>query len=96
MGRFLRFSDKHSSFVANVCNLSTGYISPKFHLVFGDLFETVIHTRDDESVFNAIYNNIFEFNRYWYAKDKNDNNGNTIYQTKPLEEIWLDEKSCRD
>ena len=47
MGQFLGFSDDHSSLVANVNNLITGYISPQFHLVFDDLFETVICTKDD-------------------------------------------------
>ena len=51
----------------NVSNLSTGYISPQFHFFFDDLFQMVIFTRDDESVFNAICNDIFELNRDWYA-----------------------------
>ena len=51
----------------NVSNLSTGYISPQFHFVFDDLFQMVIFTRDDDSVFNAICNDIFELNRDWYA-----------------------------
>ena len=65
--------------MVNVCNLSTGYISPQLHLVFDDLFETVINTKDDESVFNAICNDLFELNRDWYAKDEHDDNGNLIY-----------------
>ena len=35
MGHILGFSDDHSSFVKTVCRLSTGHISPQFHLVFG-------------------------------------------------------------
>ena len=46
--------------MANIPNLSTGYISPQFHLVFDGLFETVVQTRDDESVFNAVFNGLFE------------------------------------
>ena len=49
MGHFLGFSDDHSSLVKNVRNLSTGYISPQFHLVFDDLFETFIRTKDYEN-----------------------------------------------
>ena len=60
MGQFFGFSDEHSYFVENVSHLSTGYISSKFHLVFGDLFDTVICTRDDESGFNAIFYDLFE------------------------------------
>ena len=40
--------DENSSLVANVCNFSTGYMSPQFHLVFDDLFETVIINEDDD------------------------------------------------
>ena len=53
MGQFLGFSDEHSSLVVNVRNLSTGYISPQFHLVFGDLFETVVCLGEDDIVFDA-------------------------------------------
>ena len=65
MGKILGFSDEHYSLVANVCHLSTVYISSRFHLVFDDLFDTVIRSRDYESVFNAIFNDIFELNRDW-------------------------------
>ena len=68
MGQFWGFSDEHSSLVENVYNLSTGYISPLFHLVFDDLFETVICTKDYENVFNQNFNDLFGLNRYWYSK----------------------------
>ena len=51
MDQFLWFSDDHSSLVENFRNLSTVYISPQFHLVFYDLFETVISTIDDDIFF---------------------------------------------
>ena len=96
MGRFWGFSDEHSSLVVNVCNLITGYISPQFHLVFDDLFETFIRTRDCKSVFNAICNDMFELNRVCYAKDDHDDNVNIIYKRVPLEDVWLDEQGHRD
>ena len=80
MCQFLGFSDEHSSLVANVCHLSTGYISTKFHLVFEDLFDTVVCTRYDASVFNAILNDIFEFNMDWYSNEEHDDTGKLIYQ----------------
>ena len=79
MGHLLGVSNKHSSLVANVPNLSTGYISPKFHLVFDELFETFIRTKDDESVFNNIDNDLLKLNRYWYAEDEHDYIGKLIY-----------------
>ena len=54
--------------MANVRNVCTRYISTQFHLVVDDLFETVVHTKDDESIFNAICNILLDFNRYGYAK----------------------------
>ena len=75
MGLFLGGFDEHSSLVENVCHLSKGYISPQFNLVFDDLFETFISTRNDESVFDAICNDLFELNMDWYAKDEHDDTG---------------------
>ena len=60
MGKHLGFSDKHSPLVAIFHYSSTGCISPWFHLVFHDLFEMIICTRDDESDFNSICNYMFE------------------------------------
>ncbi len=48
MGQFVGFSDEHSSMVANVRHLTTRYISPQFHVLFDDLFETVNHTGADD------------------------------------------------
>jgi hypothetical protein len=92
MGQFLGFSDKHSSLVVNVRNFSSRYISPQFHLVFDYLFETVICAADDDIVFNAICNDLFDLNRDWYAKDEYDKNEKLIYQPPPLEDVWLDEQ----
>jgi len=95
-GTIFWFSDKHSSLVANVCNLRTGYISPQFHLVFDDLFETVIYTADDDIVFDAICNDLFELNRDWYAEDEFDENEKLIYRPPPLKDVWLDEQGQRN
>jgi len=87
MGRFLGFSDKHSSLVANVRNLSTGYISLQSHLVFDDLFETVVYLGEDDIVFNAICNNLFDLNRDWYIEDEYDENDKLVYRPPPLDEV---------
>ncbi len=42
VGHFLGYSDEHSSLTANVGHLSMSYVSPQFHVVFDDLFETVV------------------------------------------------------
>ena len=47
--QFLGFLDEHSSLLYQVLHLSAGYIYLKFHLVFVDVFETVIFQVDAES-----------------------------------------------
>jgi hypothetical protein len=41
LGLFLGFSDLHSSLVPLVLNVDTGLISPQFHVIFDNKFETV-------------------------------------------------------
>ncbi len=41
LGLFLGFSDLHSSLVPLVLNVATGHISPQFHVIFDNKFETV-------------------------------------------------------
>jgi hypothetical protein len=42
LGLFLGFSDLHSSLVPLVLNVDMGHISPQFHAIFDNKFETVI------------------------------------------------------
>jgi hypothetical protein len=91
MGQLVGFSDEHSSLVANVHHLSTNFISPKFHIVFDDLFETVKRIGVDEPVIESICQDLFQLNRELYAKEELEKAGNIIYQPPPLHEVWLDE-----
>jgi hypothetical protein len=50
LGVFLGFSTLHSSQVPLVMNDDTGKISPKFHVIFDDKFETVLSMAPDESI----------------------------------------------
>ena len=43
MGNFMDFSCSHSSTVALIQNLHTGYISPQYHVVFDGKFKTVFN-----------------------------------------------------
>ncbi len=54
LGQFVGFLDEHSYMVANVCHLTTKYISPQLHVVFDNLFETVNHTGVDNCVVEYI------------------------------------------
>ncbi len=91
MGQFIGFSDKHSSLVANVRHLSTNFISPKFHVVFDNLFEPVNRIGVDEPVIESICQDLFQLNRELYAEEELGKAGNIIYQPPPLYEVWLDE-----
>jgi hypothetical protein len=91
VGQFLGYSDEHSSLVANVCHLSTSYVSPQFHVIFDDLFETVVSNGDNDSLINSICDGLFERNRELYVKDEFDADGMLIYKPPPLHEVWLDE-----
>jgi hypothetical protein len=92
LGKFVGFSDEHSSLVANIYHLTTGYISPQFHVIFDHLFETVNCTGVDDCVIESICNGLFQRNRELYAKDELNEAGNIIiYQPPPLHEVWLDE-----
>ncbi len=95
MGQFVEFSDEHSSLVANVRHLTTGYISPQFHVVFDDLFEAVNCIGVDDRDVESICNGLFQRNQELYAEDKLDEAGNIIYRPPPLHEVWLDEAGRR-
>jgi len=79
LGQFVGFSNEHSSLVANVRHLTTGYISPQFHVVFDDLFETVNCTGVDDRVIESICNGLFQRNQELYAEDELNEAGNIIY-----------------
>jgi hypothetical protein len=50
LGVFLGFSTLHSSQVSLVMNVDTGNISPQFHAIFDDKFETVLSMALGDSI----------------------------------------------
>jgi hypothetical protein len=96
LGQFMGFSDEHSSLVANVRHLTTGFVSPQYHVVFDDLFQTVFSSGCDDDLVDSICNNLFDCNRDVYAEDEFDSSGNIVYRPPPLDEVWLDESERRD
>jgi hypothetical protein len=91
VGQFLGYSDEHSSLVANVRHLLTGYVSPQFHVIFDDLFETVVCNGDNDAVINSICDGLFERNRELYVKDEFNADGMLVYKPPLLHKVWLDE-----
>ena len=95
LGQFLGFSDEHSTLVANFRNLTTEDISPQYHVVFDDLFETAIREGENDPVIDLICNDILDSSRDWYAEEEFDSNGQLIYRLPPLADVWLDERRRR-
>ncbi len=71
--------------------MSTGYVSPQFHVIFDDLFETVIRTGDNDAIINSICDRLFDRNRELYVEDEFDSDGMLVYKPPSLHEVWLDE-----
>ena len=68
LGQFVGFLDEHSSMIANVRHLTTGYFSPQFHVVFDDLFDTVSCIGVDDRIVESICNGLIQCNREFMLK----------------------------
>ena len=96
MGQFLGFSREHSSTVALVRNLHTGHVSPQYHVVFDDRFETVFNDGKSSAELDKICEELFVNNRDCYAEEEFDDDGILIYRPPPLDEVWLSEEERRE
>lgn len=97
LGQFLGFSDEHSSLVGRVRHLGTNYVSPQYHVVYDDLFETIYNGNviaDANS--DTIFNELFENARENYAPAERDDKGDVIFLPPPLNDIWLSESERRE
>jgi hypothetical protein len=74
LGMFVGFSPLHSSLVPLVLNILTGKISPQYHVVFDDKFETVPSLPLGESL-RQQWNHILTFPRECYLDVDVDQNG---------------------
>ena len=86
VGQFLGYSDEH---------LSLMVVFSQFHVVFDNLFKTVVRTGENDAVINSICDCLFERNRELYVKDEFDANGMLVYKPPPLHKVWLDEAGHR-
>ena len=64
---YVGFLPLHSSTVGLICNLQTGNISPQFHLIYDDWFETVHATAAQEP---EVWQELIKFSRF--ANDFDD------------------------
>ena len=95
MGQFLGFSRQHSSMVAMVRNLHTGFVSPQYHVVFDDCFQTVFHNGKSSEALDLICDELFASSRECYSEEEYDEDGVLIYRPPPLDEVWLSEGERR-
>jgi hypothetical protein len=86
----LGYSDENSSLVANIQHLKTGYVSPQYHVVFDDLFETVFSSGARDALVDSIRKNLYGTSCEIYATDEYDAQDNLVYKPPPLDEVWLD------
>jgi len=95
MGQYLGTSRSHSSQVALVRNLHTGYVSPQWHVLFDDDFETVYSGGSSSPELETIVNGLFETSLETYVEEEYDD-GELVYRPPPLDEVWLSEGERRE
>ena len=66
MGMFLGFSHEHSSLVPLVLNLRTGHISPQYHVIFDDNFETVPSLNSSSTDIDDKFASLFDSAKDFY------------------------------
>jgi hypothetical protein len=77
LGLFLGFSYLHSSRVPFILNVETGHISPQFHVIFDDNFETVNSLPIDQPL-DKQWAAIFWLGRECFLDVDNDENDQPI------------------
>jgi hypothetical protein len=80
-GQFVGVSSRHSSTVGLIRNLTTGYVSPQFHVVFDDWFETVTAPADRTP---PEWEELVAFSRFQNVLDD-------AVDPPALDDDWLDE-----
>ena len=78
-GQYVGISPVHAETVSLIRNLNTGYISPQFHIVFDDKFETVYADEDEPP---PAWDDMCIFQRFETVFDEN-------VTPPPLAEEWL-------
>ena len=99
MGQFLGFSDEHSSTVAQVRHLSSGYVSPQFHVVFDELFALINNnTRLEDTKIESVFEKLFTDCRDHFGEEHEAAPGDdtSTVHSPELGNQWLTEPERRD
>ncbi|KAL7459421.1 hypothetical protein ACHAWC_011182 [Mediolabrus comicus] len=102
VGQFMGFSNQHSSVVGLIRNLSTGSITPQYHVVFDEKFQAVAGlstSEDDENLelyVQRLWKHLFEspYATDWYAENEVED-GEIVFEVPPLADEWLSEEEIR-
>ena len=90
---FVGFSQVHSSLVPLVLNVTTGKISPQYHVVFNDKFATVNSLPTEDSLKNQ-WARIFKLGGEFYLDIEYNDDGNIKTSDWPrLNDEWLNPNS---
>ena len=94
--QFMGYSSEHSSLVAMVRNLQTNHVSPQFHLIHDDNFETILNDLGmDHHLSEMTVKELFDISREVYSEVEVSTDGTITYKPPPLDDIWLDEAERR-
>ena len=90
VGMFVGFSNQHSSLVPLVLNLKTGKISPQYHIIFDDKFQTVASPAIRSRPIDDIWHQLYQRESEYYLDIELDENGRNTAPTPDLHDDWLD------
>ncbi len=79
-----------------VWNIYTIHVSPQYHVVFDDKYETIFNMGTSEEQFDAMYNVLFENSCNWYAEEGCYDDNNLVYKPPPLDKVCLLEPERQD
>ena len=70
--------------------MKTGYVSPQYHVIFDNLFETFFSSGACNALVDSICKNLYGTSCEVFATDEYNANNNLVYKPPPLDEFWLD------
>jgi hypothetical protein len=87
-GQFLGISKSHATSIGLVRNLRTGYVSPQFHVIYDELFQT-IHSEGEVDLTDPVWAGLMETSRVRYLSDESDDH------VPPLHRDWMTPREQR-
>ena len=85
-GMFLGFSPEHSSTVALILSFQSGYVSPQYHVVFDELFQTVYCAGETNN--STTWIDLFDLSRDCYLDQADLDRDH--YPDELQEDFWTD------